>query len=111
MVVERWLRYWLTTRTRIRPVTLRSYQVHVENHLIPHLGRVRLSELAAVLDDELMQLLVGWAVGRAMAAALVVPVVRHIEHRPIAYRDCGDQPRRQLLGILCPGVRSRTSTL
>ncbi|MDY7084014.1 MAG: site-specific integrase, partial [Actinomycetota bacterium] len=45
-MVERWLRYWLTTRTRIRPTTLRSYQIHVENHLIPHPGRVRLSELA-----------------------------------------------------------------
>lgn len=44
--VERWLRYWLTTRTRIRPTTLRSYETHVENHLIPHLGRLRLSELA-----------------------------------------------------------------
>jgi integrase len=33
------------TRTRIRPTTLRSYEVHVERHLIPHLGRVRLSEL------------------------------------------------------------------
>jgi integrase len=44
--VERWLRYWLTTRTKIRPTTLPSYQIHVENHLIPHLGRVRLSELA-----------------------------------------------------------------
>jgi hypothetical protein len=27
--VERWLRYWLTTRTRIRPTTLRSYETHV----------------------------------------------------------------------------------
>jgi hypothetical protein len=44
--VQRWLRYWLTTRTKIRPTTLRSYQIHVENHLIPHLGRVRLSDLA-----------------------------------------------------------------
>jgi integrase len=44
--VERWLRYWLTTRTRIRPTRLRSYETHVENHLIPHLGRLRLSELA-----------------------------------------------------------------
>jgi len=44
--VERWLRYWLTTRTRIRPTTLRSYETHVENHLIPHLGRLRLSEPA-----------------------------------------------------------------
>jgi hypothetical protein len=41
------LRYWLTTRTKIRPITLRSYEVHVERHLIPHLGRIRLSELTA----------------------------------------------------------------
>jgi integrase len=43
--VARWLRYWLTTRTSIRPSTLRSYTEHVEHHLIPHLGRVRLGEL------------------------------------------------------------------
>jgi integrase len=43
--VARWLRYWLTTRTSIRPSTLRSYTEHVELHLIPHLGRVRLGEL------------------------------------------------------------------
>jgi integrase len=43
--MQRWLRYWLTTRTKIRPTILRSYQVHVERHLIPHLGRIRLSEL------------------------------------------------------------------
>jgi len=43
--VGRWLRYWLTTRTSIRPSTLRSYTEHVELHLIPHLGRVRLGEL------------------------------------------------------------------
>jgi integrase len=39
------LRYWLTTRTKIRATTLRSYEVHVERHLIPHLGRIRLSDL------------------------------------------------------------------
>jgi integrase len=43
--VARWLRYWLTTRTSIRPSTLRSYTEHVERHLIPHLGRIRLGEL------------------------------------------------------------------
>jgi len=43
--VGRWLRYWLTTRASIRPSTLRSYTEHVELHLIPHLGRVRLGEL------------------------------------------------------------------
>jgi site-specific recombinase XerD len=43
--VARWLRYWLTTRASIRPSTLRSYTEHVERHLIPHLGGVRLGEL------------------------------------------------------------------
>ena len=43
--VGRWLRYWLATRTSIRPSTLRAYTQHVEGHLIPHLGRVRLAEL------------------------------------------------------------------
>ena len=42
---EGWtMQRWLTTRTRIQPTTLRSYEVHVERHLIPHLGRVRLSD-------------------------------------------------------------------
>ena len=43
--VARWLRHWLTTRTSIRPSTLRSYTEHVDRHLIPHLGRIRLGEL------------------------------------------------------------------
>ena len=43
--MQRWLRYWLTTRTKIRPTTLRSYEIHVERHLIPHLGGIRLSDL------------------------------------------------------------------
>jgi len=43
----RWLRYWLSTRTSIRPSTLRSYSEHVERHLIPHLGRVGLGELTS----------------------------------------------------------------
>jgi integrase len=44
--VERWLRYWLTTRTSIRPTTLRVYTQHVEQYLIPHLGRLRLADVA-----------------------------------------------------------------
>jgi integrase len=43
--VARWLRHWLSTRSSIRPSTLRSYTDHVERHLIPHLGRIRLGEL------------------------------------------------------------------
>jgi integrase len=40
------LRFWLSTRASIRPSTLRSYTEHVENHLIPYLGSIRLGELA-----------------------------------------------------------------
>ena len=43
--VARGLRHWLTTKTGIRPSTLRSYTEHVDRHLIPHLGRIRLGEL------------------------------------------------------------------
>ncbi|MGI5180116.1 tyrosine-type recombinase/integrase [Dactylosporangium sp. CA-152071] len=43
--VERWLRYWLTTRTSIRPTTLRVYTQHVEQYLIPHLGKLRLADV------------------------------------------------------------------
>jgi integrase len=45
LTVAHWLRYWLTTRTSLRPTTLRSYISHVEVHLIPHLGRIRLADL------------------------------------------------------------------
>jgi integrase len=45
--VGRWLRYWLSTRTSIRPSTLRSYTEHVERHLIPHLGRIPLGKLTS----------------------------------------------------------------
>ncbi|MET7419138.1 type II toxin-antitoxin system prevent-host-death family antitoxin [Dactylosporangium sp. NPDC005555] len=43
--VERWLRYRLTTRTSIRPTTLRVYTQHIEHYLIPHLGKLRLAEV------------------------------------------------------------------
>jgi hypothetical protein len=36
---------WLTTRASIRASTLHSYTEHVERHLIPYLGSVRLGEL------------------------------------------------------------------
>jgi hypothetical protein len=43
--VERWLRYWLTTRTSIRPTTLRVYTQHIEQCLIPRLGKLRLADV------------------------------------------------------------------
>jgi integrase len=43
--VARWLTWWLSTRSSLRPSTLRSYTNHVQLHLIPYLGRIRLAEL------------------------------------------------------------------
>ena len=43
--VERWLRHWLASRTRIRPTTRLHYTRDVERVLIPHLGHYRLSDL------------------------------------------------------------------
>ncbi len=43
--VEQWLRYWLSTRTSIRPTTRLHYTRDVERYLIPHLGAWRLAEL------------------------------------------------------------------
>ncbi|MFI5895678.1 tyrosine-type recombinase/integrase [Actinoplanes sp. NPDC051513] len=44
-IIERWLRHWLDTRTRIRPITRLHYTPDVELVLIPYLGSYRLSEL------------------------------------------------------------------
>jgi len=43
--VERWLRHWLGTRTRIRPTTRLAYTRDVELVLIPYLGHYRLADL------------------------------------------------------------------
>jgi integrase len=43
--VERWLRYWLSTRTSIRPTTLLHYSRDVDRFLIPYLGTLCLAEV------------------------------------------------------------------
>ncbi len=45
--VQRWLRYWLASRTGIRPTTKLHYTRDVERVLIPHLGRLCLADLDA----------------------------------------------------------------
>ncbi|MBO4207560.1 site-specific integrase, partial [Micromonospora echinofusca] len=45
--VTRWLRYWLSTKTRIRPTTRMHYTHHVEQFLIPHIGQLILGELTS----------------------------------------------------------------
>ncbi|HZO68693.1 MAG TPA: tyrosine-type recombinase/integrase [Kribbellaceae bacterium] len=45
--LERWLRYWLSAHTAIRPTTRSSHTGYIEQFLIPHLGKVRLAELTS----------------------------------------------------------------
>ncbi|WP_239312971.1 site-specific integrase [Plantactinospora mayteni] len=45
--VARWLRYWLSTRSRIRPTTRMHYTRDVEHFLIPHIGQLILGELTS----------------------------------------------------------------
>jgi integrase len=45
--LERWLRYWLSTRVGIRPTTRLSHTQYIERFLIPHLGKIRLGQLTA----------------------------------------------------------------
>ncbi len=47
ITVEQWLTEWLTTKTALRPTTLRSYESQVRLYLIPHLGHLRLDRLRA----------------------------------------------------------------
>jgi len=43
--VQAWLTVWLAGRKAIRAGTRRSYTGHITNHLIPHLGSVRVDKL------------------------------------------------------------------
>jgi hypothetical protein len=43
--LERWLRYWLSTRVGIRPTTRLSHTQYIDRFLIPYLGTIRLAEL------------------------------------------------------------------
>jgi hypothetical protein len=45
--VERWLTYWLTTRTSIRPTTHAMYTCHVRTFLNPAIGHLRLAEVTS----------------------------------------------------------------
>jgi Phage integrase, N-terminal SAM-like domain len=45
--VGEWLTTWLASRRKIRPSVARSYQQHIENWLVPHLGDIQLEKLNA----------------------------------------------------------------
>lgn len=40
-----WMRYWVSTRTSLRPTTRLSYTNYIEQFLVPYLGGIRLGEL------------------------------------------------------------------
>lgn len=45
LTVEVWLRRWLASRLSLRAETVRSYGGHIEDYLVPHLGKVLLADL------------------------------------------------------------------
>jgi len=45
--VARWLEFWLPTRHSIRPGTQRVYRSHIDQYLLPYLGKIRLADLTS----------------------------------------------------------------
>ncbi|KPI15712.1 integrase family protein [Actinobacteria bacterium OK074] len=45
--VEEYLNRWLEAQAGLKRSTLNSYRGHIENHLVPHLGGIKLTELRA----------------------------------------------------------------
>jgi len=43
--LDRWLRYWLTTQTKIRETTRFNYTRDVESFLIPYIGKICMADL------------------------------------------------------------------
>jgi integrase len=47
LTTEDWLKIWIKEYTiNLKPLTLRSYQSHIDNHITPTLGKVKISALA-----------------------------------------------------------------
>ncbi len=57
LTVGEWLNSWLVDKVAdgMRPTTERSYRAHIREHLIPRLGRYRLSELRPAHVDALLR--------------------------------------------------------
>lgn len=48
LTVGQYLEEWLATKRRLRPTARRSYEGHLRNHLVPHLGTIPLDRLRPV---------------------------------------------------------------
>ncbi|WP_373482589.1 tyrosine-type recombinase/integrase [Acetobacterium sp.] len=47
LTTEDWLKIWIKEYTlNLKPLTLRSYQSHIDNHITPTLGKIKISVLA-----------------------------------------------------------------
>jgi len=125
--VQAWLTTWLAGRKKLRTGTRRSYAGHITNHLIPHLGAVRLdklrvSHLDAMFDaiEERNELIMTMRASREAAnrdkvkgMRLVSPATMHRAqrrhpaglHRHQPGRACRTAPRR---ATQAAGVDRRT---
>ncbi|WP_435107189.1 hypothetical protein [Nocardiopsis synnemataformans] len=103
--VAEWLRYWLDTRTRLRPRTRVGYVEHIDRYLNPYLGEVLLEELTPALVQEAFDrisrhtlaggvLLSSTTVQRVRATlrAALTPRCANVCSLPIPPRGCGWSP-------------------
>jgi hypothetical protein len=74
--VGQWLAHWLTTKAALRPSTRQGYATHIRLYLIPHLGRIRLHELASRDINALLAALAAHPspTGRRLSPATVVRI-------------------------------------
>ncbi|MEV2277398.1 N-terminal phage integrase SAM-like domain-containing protein [Nocardiopsis sp. NPDC049922] len=52
-VVAQWLKEWLNGKPDLAPKTRASYEGHIRNHLVPHLGPTRLDKLTSWQVEEM----------------------------------------------------------
>jgi integrase len=93
--VEKWLTHWLTTiaARRLKPNTYRSYKTAVEQHIVPAIGKRRLSKLsiehveamhAYITDTKELSSTTALNAHRILSIALNDAVKRNRVHRNIA---------------------------
>jgi integrase len=93
--VRRWLEFWLSeVEERLRPSTVRSYRTIVYQHLIPHLGRERLSKLRTVRVQRAMDAISRQRVrdGRLISAGTVSRI------RAVLRSSLSEARRRGMIG-------------
>jgi integrase len=94
LTVGEYLREWLAAKGNLRPSTRRSYRQHIDLHLIPHIGEVRLTSLRGTHVEHLLQELrggenpMGVATSRRVFATLRVALNKAMRQGLIASNPC-----------------------